>query len=367
MTLDFVASDHGTLGIEFEADLVDATTLQRAPLATDVTAKVQQNLRRGSINPDLFESTIEFSTGICVSLDQAMNDFQEIYATTKPELERRQLKLLGMGLHPFAAASESIAARGSRYQDIMKRIAWPARQISTNALQVHIGMPSGDHAIAVATTLRPVLPVLLALSASSPFRSGEVTGLASTRAALFASVPRSGPMPNFNNYAHYVSFCEAMIRADAIPTELHTWWDCRLQPSLGTLELRITESVADLNDIAALSALAWCMGVGAQHLNDFHLPTEFSDENRWRAIRFGSDASFLVSPDGATQPLHHLVTRLITALSSTATDLGCLAELERCEELAKGTSRHQRLTTNDEDVSSAELANRAATEMLVNW
>ena len=367
MTLEFLSSELGTLGIEYEAEVIDATTLQPLALASEISDEIQSLLKRGRIGPDLFESTIEFTTGICNSLNQARDDLQGVYTAAESALQRRNAELLGMGLYPLTRSSDAITANAPRYAEIMELIAWPARRVTTNGIHIHVGMRTGDEAVATANSLRSVLPILLALSASSPFRKGVVTGLASTRMALFASVPRSGPLPEFLNFAHYASYFDSMINAEAMPTELHAWWDCRLQPALGTLEIRITESIADLDDVLALCALAWCMAVGSQHLEVFQLPMELSDENRWRAIRYGSQAHFLVTSDGTTQPITTVVNRLVDVLSATAKDLGCLSELERCRELALSTRPHQLLAAHDNEASTAELVELAARKMTVNW
>jgi len=367
MTLEFVSSEPGTLGIEYEAEVVDATSLQPLAIASEISTETQPLLKRGRVGPDLFESTIEFTTGICASLNQARDDLRDIYAATESALRRRNAELLGIGLYPLARSSDAVTANAPRYAEIMEQIAWPARRVTTNSIHIHVGMSTGDNAVATANSLRSVVPVLLALSASSPFRNGVATGLASTRMALFASVPRSGPIPEFLDFAHYASYFDSMMAAESMPTELHVWWDCRLQPALGTLEIRITESIADLDDALALCALAWCMAVGVQHLEPFQLPKELSDENRWRAIRYGSKAHFLVAPDGRTQPITTIVNRLVDALSATALDLDCLRELEHCRELATSTRPHQLLATSDDKESTAEPAELAARKMTVNW
>ena len=367
MTLEFVSSELGTLGIEYEAEVIDATTLQPLALASEISNEVQPLLKRGRIGPDLFESTIEFTTGICTSLNQARDDLRGIYTAAESALQRRNATLLGMGLYPLTRSSDAITANAPRYAEIMELIAWPARRVTTNGIHIHVGMRTGDEGVATANSLRSVFPILLALSASSPFRNGVATGLASTRMALFASLPRSGPLPEFLNFAHYASYFDSMMAADAMPTELHAWWDCRLQPALGTLEIRITESIPDLDDALALCALAWCMAVGSQHLGTFQLPNELADENRWRAVRYGSQAHLLVASDGTTQPITTIVNRLIDALSATAQDLDCLHALERCQDLASGTRPHQLLVTLNNEASSAELAELAARTMTVNW
>lgn len=367
MSIAFAVSEFGTLGVEYEVEILDQSSKLPVPFAPELAAVVQPSLARGSVSPDLFASTFEFRTAVCTSIEEAATDFSSIFQALAPELKSRNLALLGMGLHPLAHVSNYVVANDDRYRDIMERIAWPARRVPTNSLQMHIGMESGDQALRTAHALRPLLPFLLSLSASSPFRHGCRSGLASTRAALFSSVPRSGPMPPFENWEAYSSYCSSMIRSDAMPSELHTWWDCRLQPALGTLEIRIAESIANFEDILSLVALAWCMAVGIDHLQDFRISPELSNENRWRAIRYGTSKPMIVTDDGETESLSTIVYRLLELLDPTAESLGCHAHLERCLAMSVGDAHHQLITRHNSGVSEYELADQAADAMQVNW
>jgi carboxylate-amine ligase len=369
MIREFAKSEFGTLGVEYEVDVIDRATSLPLPIASKIALETQQRLGRGRVSPDLFASTLELTTGICDSITDVAVDLQSITTQLAPTLDAHNASLLGMGLHPFARAADAVVADGPRYQDIMDRITWPARRVLTSAIQIHVGMPSADHALATARLLRSSLPILLALSASSPFRNGEITGLASTRMALFASVPRSGPMPEFETWEAYTNYCDAMTTSDAMPTDLHTWWDCRLQPTLGTLEIRIAESIADFDDILAIVALAWCMAVGVRKLDSFSLLPTLNDENRWRAIRFGASSHMLTDAHGTTEPLSTVVDQLLMALDSTAESLGCRRHIERCINMSQGMATHQRLAIPTSSLTNSEfdLAVEASRLMRVNW
>ena len=367
MGREFAKSEFGTLGVEFEVDVIDRVTSAPLPIASVLAAEVQPALARGRVSPDLFASTLELTTGICSSIHDVAYDLQAASSGLAPSLIKHNAALLGMGLHPFAQSSSAVAADGARYQEIMDLIAWPARQVTTNSIQVHVGMPSGNHAVASARALRSVLPFVLALSASSPFRDGATTGLASTRAALFASVPRSGPQPEFESWNAYADYCAVMIQSQSMPTNLHVWWDCRIQPELGTLEIRIADSVADFDDVLAIVSLAWCVAVGTDALSTFMLPNIFSDENRWRAIRYGTACRMISDDSGTTQPLATLMQRLLDALDATADILGCRKEIEGCLRMSNGESTHQQLTQNNGSQSELDLSHLATQSMRVNW
>jgi carboxylate-amine ligase len=363
----FAESEFGTVGVEYEATIIDRQTSRPQRLASSIANETRPALTRGGICPDLFESTLEFVTGICTSIDEVRADLLAIHGTVQPVLDRHDATLLGMGLPAVPRSTEFDTTSAPRYRDIIESLQWPARRLMTNGIHVHIGMPSSDHALRTTQGLRSLLPVLLALSASSPFRNGEVTGLASTRMALWSAVPRSGPMPSFADMGEYEQYCQVMQRAAAIGAANELRWDCRLNAGLGTVEIRIADTVAEMEDTLALCAFAWCLAVGVEELHGFHLPTELSDENRWRAIRYGSQCEFIVDASGSVETLDVLTERIIDSLSGTAATLGCEAHLDRCRELASGRAPHQRLTSGEPGASARDLATAAELIMRVDW
>lgn len=367
MALSFAPSEFGTLGLEFEATVIDSVTGSPLAVASRIAGAAQPGLARGLVSPDLFESTLEYTTGICRTIDEARQDLVSIHERVRPYLDDCGGRLLGMGLHPQVHPRSLVDVSTPNYEDLISRLQWTARQIVATGIHVHVGMSSGDQAISVAGALRSFMPVLLALSASSPFKEGGLTGLASTRMAVFGCIPRSGPMPHFDDWSEYEAFCDVMARTDSMATPRSTWWDCRPQAPLGTLEIRIMDSVPDLEDVLALGALAWCLAVATDELSEFIVGPRISDENRWRAIRGGSAAHLLVSDAGDTQPVGVVVERLVNALSGTGADLGCTVQLERCVELGWGRARYQRLAPVGDYDDVATLIDDALISMQVTW
>lgn len=367
MFTGFAASDFGSLGVEYESTVIDQVTSRPLPLAELISENAQPLYTRGAITPDLSQPTLEFTTGICRDIDQARSDLHSAYRAVRPILDEHQAELLGMGLSPSAHRDEFQPLPQARYQEIYSSLTWTAEQVTTNGIHVHIGMPSLNVALSTSRVLRSLLPLLLALSASSPFQHEKCTGLASTRMALWSAIPRSGPMPDFANEAEYLSYLMALRTAGAVRHQRDFRWDCRPNSTLGTLEIRIIETVADLDDAMALVALAWCMAVGVEHLEEFALPHTLSNENRWSAIRYGTDASMIVDTSGKTASLAHYTERVGEALGGTADLLGCRSEIERCIELGGGRAAHQILTENSGSLPQDRLARAAETSMRVHW
>lgn len=371
MRVDFARSDFGSLGVEIEGTLVDRSTGEPTPRASELVAEVQPHLLRGRVTSDFFASTLELVSGVCSTLDEARADLRNIWASTRPALEVRDAALLAMGLHPRAGVCTMQVLDEPRYQDLVMRLQWSALRSFTTGIHVHVGMPDGDTAVATAHALRSVLPILKALSAASPYRNGRATGLASTRTAVFDSVPRTGPMPHFDGWSDYARYVSAMISADSMVQATDHWWDCRLAPEYGTLEIRVMDSIAEIDDIMALVALGWCMSVGVEALARFMLPDPLNDDNRWRATRFGVNGSFVVDGEGGTAPVGDVVERLVDALIPTAIELGCASELHRCRDLGWGRARHQQVLFEmggrENDATVEQRIDDALLAMRIDW
>jgi carboxylate-amine ligase len=201
-----------------------------------------------------------------------------------------------------------------------------------------VGLPSPDQAIRVANRMRAHLPLLLALSGSSPFWQGRDSGLASARTPLFQAFPRVGIPRAFRDYEHWVDTVDTMVRCDAFPDPSFLWWDVRLQPRFGTVEVRIMDAQMTTSYTASLTALVQCLvrleceeGWASEALLD--LP-EALDENRFLAARDGMQASFLDPELEMAVPVRTIVKEVLAACVPHAQDLGCVEELSRIQLMA---------------------------------
>ena len=165
------------------------------------------------------------------------------------------LEVASAGTHPFTVWHETVVSGGSRYQAVYGSMRELARREPTFGLHVHVGVRDPEDAIALANSLRGHLPMLLALSANSPFWQGRDTGLASARTPLFQAFPRVGIPRAFADYEDYVAAVDLLIRCDAFPEPTFLWWDVRPQPRFGTVEVRIMDAQTTVSETAALAAL----------------------------------------------------------------------------------------------------------------
>ena len=222
-----------------------------------------------------------------------------------------------------------------------------ARREPTFALHVHVGLPSGEAGVAAFNRLRAHVPLLLALSANSPFWQGRDTGLASARTPLFQAFPRVGIPRAFGSYGEYVRAVDLLLDCGAFPDSTYLWWDVRPQPKLGTVEIRIMDAQSTLDATAALVALVQSLVrleiiEGHADAALVHAP-EVLDENRFLAARDGVEARLVDPVRGQAVAVADVAGELVTACVPHAHELGCSAELDRVAALFdEPGAEHQR-------------------------
>jgi carboxylate-amine ligase len=213
-----------------------------------------------------------------------------------------------------------------------------ARREPTFALHVHIGVPDGERAIRLLNRLRAHLPLLLGLSANSPFWQGRATGLASTRTPVFGAFPRTGIPRRFHGYDDWVQTVDSLLRCGAFPEPTFLWWDVRPQPALGTVEVRVMDAQTDVAGTAALCALV--QSVARLELEEGHVSErlvaaeELLAENRFLASRDGIEADLLDPDAELRRPARAILRAALDAARPHADDLACRAELETVARLA---------------------------------
>lgn len=309
--MHFNPSPSFTLGIEHEVQFIDPRTGDLKPVAIDVLKSIGANSR---ITSEIFQSMIEVRTGICEDAFEAQEQLIQSHLLLEEHAAKFEALILSTGTHPFSKAVDRKVFPLTRYQNLIEEKQWIARRLQIFGVHVHIGMPSGEVAIKIANRLQQYIPLLLALSANSPYFEGEATGMASARVTLFEAKPTGGHPCIFVNWNHFVEVTQALEKSGSIVSLKDLWWDVRLNPEFGTVEVRIFDSPLSVQSIAAFGALvqSLCQWLHVRDQQELDFPEDWwMRENKWRAARHGFGASILVNRKGDTSSLKNVFEDLL--------------------------------------------------------
>jgi carboxylate-amine ligase len=349
----FDATSPPTLGIEEEVMLLDPATLDLAPRAVEVLDGLGEDPRFAL---ELPASQLE----IIVGPTETVADAVAALAAGRRDLAGAtagELRLAAAGLHPFAPI-EGELNRGARYDLTLAEHGHIARRQLVFALQVHVAIRGADRALAVHNALRSHLPEIAALAANAPFHGGRDTGLASGRPPISGLLPRQGIPPVLGSWAEYAAALEW------VGDPARWWWELRLHPLHGTLELRVPDTQTTVRDAAAVAAVTQCLAVRLADRHDAGeplpaVPAWRIEENRWRACRYGVEGEMFDLRTGERQPARTLLHALLDDLEPVAERLCCAGELA----LARGlVERNGAMRMRDAAGSNPDL--RRAVEWL---
>lgn len=335
MEIPFTSSPDPTLGVEVELHLVDAETGALASVAVDVLDALAGD--DGSEHPkakhELFQSTVEIITGICTTPAEAVADLRATLDAVRAAAAPFGAVPMAAGTHPTSCAEDQRISPRDRYHALVEEMQWTARRLLICGTHFHVGVPSGEHAIAVMNEVLRHQPLLQILSASSPFFEGQDTGLASVRPKIFESLPTAGLPPDIADWADFQRFMGTLLTSGVIRSVREVWWDVRPHPELGTVELRMCDASPTLREVAALAALAQSLvadAVARYESGDLPPPPRrwVTRENRWLASRHGVHADLIATADGQRRPAELMLEELVDQLRPTADALGCREEVD---------------------------------------
>ncbi len=346
MQIPFHSSPSSSLGVEWELQLVDRETRQLTSGATEILAELSPDGEHPTAKAELLQSTIEVITGVCTTVPEAMADLAGTIAEVRALAEPRGLGLMCAGSHPITDWQSQQISDHPRYVKLIEDMQWLARRMQIFGVHVHVGVRSPDKAIAMVNALSSYIPHLLALSASSPYWVGSDTGLASSRSKVFEGLPTAGLPHQLKDWAQFEQYMETLIKTQTIASIKEVWWDVRPHPTYGTVELRICDGLPTIAEVGMVAALSQCLVDTFDREIDkgYTLPTPrrwVVQENKWRAARYGLDASIIVGQDGV-QPVRDALRELVQDMRSTAERLGCSEQLDLVEQVLEGGASYQR-------------------------
>src|SRR3954454_10767524 len=254
------------------------------------------------------QSVLEITTPVCHTPAEAALHLRALRAYVAEIARKEGCRFASAGTHPFSLFERQRITARDRYRQLVDQLQYIARSELIFGMHVHTAVDGPDKVIAVMNAVLVHLPALLALSASSPFWRGEPTGLLSSRQMIFSAFPRSGVPPRFGNYQEFAELIGQLERTGCIADYTHIWWDIRLHPRLGTVELRVCDAVTRVEDAVALAAYYQALvKMLSEHVESVGVPPSFhrvlTTENKWLAPRHRLSPPVV---DLLTRPRHPL-------------------------------------------------------------
>ncbi len=339
---EFNSNPSPTIGVELELQLLDADTLNLTGVANDVLKNKHPSFGE-RIKQEFIQSMIEINTDICSSISDVEKDLMETIKHLESILPHNNATFLCSSLHPFAKGNEQKIMDHPRYKRIMNDLQLVGRRFITQGLHVHIGVDDPEKSVTICNTIRIYLPLLLALSTSSPFYEGETTGLMSYRTKLFEALPLAGMPDYLDGWKEFNHMADLLIKGGYIQSVKDLWWDVRPHPGFGTVEVRICDMPNTFRDILSLTALIQALVVALAEETTFPDPhMQILKANKWQAARYGLEGVFVDPVFARRSSITDAVEDLINFVRPYAEMLGCADYLEGIREiLRRKTGSHR--------------------------
>jgi glutamate---cysteine ligase / carboxylate-amine ligase len=366
-----------TLGIEEELMIVNGETFDLVNaierLLADVRAPNGSPFARaeesgpaddslaGEIKPELMESVLEIATRPCANTVEAGAQLRALRHGVRERAAGHGLAIGSAGTHPFALWEQQRIVGRTRYRDLISALRFVARQELIFGMHVHVGIDDPDKAIHVANGMRVHLPVLLALSANSPFWRSDLTGLRSTRTPIFRAFPRVGIPPAYRDWEDYSAQIEFMVSSGVMQDYTYLWYDVRPHPRLGTVEVRVCDSQTRIEHTLGLAALIQAMVRElCEHFDCgrpfSEYPWQMLDENKFLAARHGLDGELVDLPTNERVSTKALARRLVQRLHEHAQDLGSAGDLDGVTDLIeRGNGAERQIVVYEANRDFTEL------------
>ena len=320
-----------TLGIEEEFQMVERASGQLSSRIHSILPKALPVLGE-HVKAEVQQSTIELVSSVLPNVAAARRQMCELRTHLAQILAEEGLALISAGTHPSALWQEQKTTENERYTDLEEEFQDASRSILVYGLHIHIGIANPELRIALMNQVRSWLPHLLALSTNSPFWAGRLTGIKSYRSVVWRRIFRSGIPEIFSSRYDFERYVEQLVRAGHIDNGRRIWWDIRPHAAYPTLEFRVCDMPATLDDTIALVALCQALIAKLAWLHQHHLamhvlPRYFIEEHKWHASRYGLDAKVFDFVHGRQLTMRESINELLDLVDDVLDDLGSRREI----------------------------------------
>jgi len=341
--ITFKPSVKPTVGIEIEAQLIEKKSSNLINVAEEIVNKYGDEER---VKHELYLSTVEVTSSPALDTNDTYKELSKILKKVLEIANKNGAGIISSGTHPFALyEDQKITQVNPRYQEFAETYGWAVLRLLTFGMHVHVGIDSKEKAVAVHDEIRKYLPLILALSTSSPFWRGRDTELYCTRLSVFQGLPNTGLPEPYHEWGEYEQSLQTLVKAGVIKPDVafrQVWKDVRIHPEYGTVETRIADSMPSLKDTIAVATLvqALCIKIG-QDWEEGKLeaptPTWLIENNRWSVIKKGLNAELILNISGETKPITSVIQDLVTMLKPVCEEFGSTENLLSIDRMLKKT------------------------------
>ncbi|MEZ6068730.1 MAG: YbdK family carboxylate-amine ligase [Pirellulales bacterium] len=337
--IEFASSPRPTLGVEIELALVNAESMALSSAIEPIRRRLGEEYAT-CVKQELMQCYLEINTGICETVADAEADLRRTLKAVQSAADAEGVRLLWAGTHPFSLWQDQTPSVDDRYARLLDSLKDMGRQLITFGLHVHVGVDSGDKAVMICDRIMRYLPIMLAMSANSPFWNNRVGGLMSHRSKIMEGLPTAGLPAVMRNWSEFVWLMNHLVDTGFINSIRDIWWDVRPHHKFGTVEVRVCDVPGNLHDTMGIVALIQSLihalseeiDVGT-YQHEYH--PMMVRQNKWRASRYGVDATLVDTFTFEEQPVREIVPELVRRLGDSARHLGCLDELQRASQFVE--------------------------------
>ena len=339
--IKFNPSKEPTVGVEVESQIVDKSTGDLVNIAENIVNGYGNEER---VKHELYLSTVEVTSSPTLDTNNTYSELSSIFKDILELANKNNAGLIATGTHPFALYEDQVITNvNPRYEEFANKYGWAVRRLLTFGMHVHVGMDSKEKAVAVHDEIRKYLPLVLALSACSPFWRGKDTELYCSRLSVFQGLPNTGLPEPYYEWREYEQSLQTLVEADIIKAGVgyrQIWKDVRIHPAYGTIEVRIADSMPSLIDTVAVATFVQSLAIYiGNKWEDGNLPPPtpnwLIERNRWAAIKEGLNAKFIIDLEGRTKPIKEVIKNLTKEIRPIAESLGSLNRLNELENIFK--------------------------------
>ncbi|SAK40010.1 carboxylate-amine ligase [Caballeronia fortuita] len=337
----FINSEPFTFGVELEIQVVNTHDYDLTRAASDLMRLIKDEKIPGNITPEITESMIELSTGICTTHEQAVTDLRKIRDVLVAAADQLNVGLAGGGTHAFQQWSDRQIYDAPRFQYISELYGYLAKQFTVFGQHVHIGCPDPNSALFLLHSMSRYIPHFIALSASSPYIQGVDTGFHSARLNSVFAFPLSGRAPFVLTWDGFEEYFSKMVNTGVVNSMKDFYWDIRPKPGFGTIEVRVMDTPLSVDRAAAIAS--YIQTLSRYLLLDKPLTPREDDYlvytfNRFEACRFGLEGTCIHPQTGERRTIGEDILATLDVLAPHAEALGSQAALAEVADIARGVN-----------------------------